>query len=294
METNRVRQFCVVAETLNLRNASQLLNVTHSGLFKSIKVLESELGYALFQKHGRGIVLTERGKTFYPKAIEFLEHFDAFLHSNEKKSSEIRVGTFEVFSTYFFSQMIVPEFENEKFLIQELVPGELENALIKEKVDIGITYEPVPLQGLQILEAGRMPMAIFGRVSQFINHRFDELPFVVPALPIDSVITEVKGLDGWPNHKIARNQKYRVSLLETAIQLCTSGKAVGYFPKPLIALVNQTLPVAFRLGELKKPSGLGSFEKKVYVILRDGAKEDFVVKKITKCIRNFCKLRCES
>jgi DNA-binding transcriptional LysR family regulator len=47
METQRLRHLCVVVETGGLREASRLLGISHSGLSKSLRLLEQELGVAL-------------------------------------------------------------------------------------------------------------------------------------------------------------------------------------------------------------------------------------------------------
>ena len=65
METNRLKQFCTVKETGNLRKAANLLGISHSGLSKSMKALEEELGFPLFQSNGRGIVVTDEGLKLY-------------------------------------------------------------------------------------------------------------------------------------------------------------------------------------------------------------------------------------
>ena len=59
METNRLRQFCTVVETGSFRKAADILGISHSGLFKSIKTLEEEVGFVLFLPSGRGIVVVE-------------------------------------------------------------------------------------------------------------------------------------------------------------------------------------------------------------------------------------------
>ena len=80
METNRIRQFCVVAETENIRKASELLGITHGGLSKSLQVLEREYGKKLLLPQGRGIALTDEGIAFYKRALLFLEEFENFVN----------------------------------------------------------------------------------------------------------------------------------------------------------------------------------------------------------------------
>lgn len=53
--------FRAVAESQNLRAAAQRLHLTHGAVSQQIKLLESRLGYELFERNGRGIVLNAAG-----------------------------------------------------------------------------------------------------------------------------------------------------------------------------------------------------------------------------------------
>lgn len=53
--------FRAVAELQNLRAAAERLHLTHSAVSQQIKVLETQLGFPLFERSGRGIVLNSAG-----------------------------------------------------------------------------------------------------------------------------------------------------------------------------------------------------------------------------------------
>lgn len=286
METNRLRQFLAVTETLNLRKAAELLGVSHGGLFKSLKVLEEELGFELFQREGRGLVLTEKGRRLLPRARKFLDAQEEFLGADGAPSAGLRIGTFEVFSTYFFSSVLLKAVEESSYLVRELVPGALEQALLEEEIDVGITYEPVPLQGLKILKITQFSMAVFGLKDAFGATPLEQLPFAAPALPINTHVTGVKGLDGWPDDRVPRTIRFRVDMMETALQLCSAGRAVGYFPEFVVALYNQTRAPALRIQKI--PAGKLSVKRKVYLVLRSSAEETSVIKKIARSLRQTC------
>lgn len=58
---NTLPAFRVVAELQNLRAAAERLHLTHSAVSQQIKVLEEQLGFPLFERSGRGIVLNTAG-----------------------------------------------------------------------------------------------------------------------------------------------------------------------------------------------------------------------------------------
>lgn len=58
---NTLPAFRVVAELQNLRAAAERVHLTHSAVSQQIKVLEEQLGFPLFERSGRGIVLNSAG-----------------------------------------------------------------------------------------------------------------------------------------------------------------------------------------------------------------------------------------
>lgn len=58
---NTLPAFAVVARLSNLRAAAEQLHLTHSALSQQIKLLEQQLGFALFDRRGRRLVLNAAG-----------------------------------------------------------------------------------------------------------------------------------------------------------------------------------------------------------------------------------------
>lgn len=58
---NALRAFEVAARLLSVSKAGDELNVTHGAISRQIRLLEEELGVALFSKDGRGVKLTDAG-----------------------------------------------------------------------------------------------------------------------------------------------------------------------------------------------------------------------------------------
>jgi DNA-binding transcriptional LysR family regulator len=290
MDINRLRYFTVIARTGSMTEAAKILRLSAPALSKSMSVLESEMGFALFQNVGRGIVLTDHGRKLLPKAEKILIDVEALkILTPEAASSRLRIGTFEVFSTYFLKTLVSHEFKDSDIELHELVPGELEKALSESLVDLGITYIPIPVPGIDFLKVGSVKMGVYGKPSFQNSCDLKTLPFAVPILPIQAAPTKVTGLDGWPDHKMPRYQKYRVTLMESAMQLCRQGHCVAYLPSFVVALHNEQVSKAFQLEEIpihNAPRGL----QDVFLVKRNGTAEDERVKRIARVIRATCKM----
>ncbi|WP_250189900.1 helix-turn-helix domain-containing protein, partial [Escherichia coli] len=55
-------QFIAVAEHLNFRHAAKALGISQSSVSARVKALEDNLGVLLFERHARGVRLTDAGR----------------------------------------------------------------------------------------------------------------------------------------------------------------------------------------------------------------------------------------
>src|SRR6478735_8421502 len=77
MELRHLRYFVAIAEERSFTRAAERLWVAQPGLSTQIRRLESELGVQLFERHPRGVVLTETGSVFLERARAALAAADA-------------------------------------------------------------------------------------------------------------------------------------------------------------------------------------------------------------------------
>lgn len=289
METNRLRQFRIVAETSNLRKAAEFLGMSHSALSKSLKVLQDQLLMTLLIQRGRNIELTDEGIALLPRIDALLSLEDQLTKPPLEKSDQaFRVATFEVFSTHFLGQLWHQYFPSERLELRELLPGELEQAVADGHVDIGLTYEPIPLAGVDYLLLGSVEMGIYGLNGKFQGEPVSSLPFVAPVSPLKGVPSGIKGLDGWPEHKHLRQVKFRVDMMESGLALVRQGLAVIFIPKFLARFHNITIRPQYHLAYISQPKEMKLILRKVYLVLKKSTNEDVKVKKFARLVRKNC------
>ena len=76
MNDRQLRHFCVLAETLNFRNAAERLNIVQPALSMSIRRLEEEFGVALFERTTRAVTLTSAGRAALADIEKSLKHLE--------------------------------------------------------------------------------------------------------------------------------------------------------------------------------------------------------------------------
>ena len=68
MKLTHLRDVLAVAEQGSIRAAGRLLGTTQPAITRSIRELEHELGVSLFERHAKGIRLTDMGQVFVRRA----------------------------------------------------------------------------------------------------------------------------------------------------------------------------------------------------------------------------------
>lgn len=80
----RLNYFKVIAKTLNISSAAEQLSISQSSLSQSLHRLEAELGYPLFDRKGKRIVLNSNGAIL----LKYVEKIDNALISAKKELAD--------------------------------------------------------------------------------------------------------------------------------------------------------------------------------------------------------------
>lgn len=293
MDFNRLRYFTTVARTGSLRAAAELLRVSPAAISKAMRVLEDEMGVDLIQQVGRGIILTAEGRGLVSRADQLLRDIDTLKVDLRTAAVEmkrhLRIASFEVFTTYFVGALLEDkDLQSMELLLHEFVPGHMEQSIVDHICDIGITYIPIPTQGVEHIKAASIKMGIFGRADIHGKLPFSQWPFAIPITPVHGSPTKVLGLDGWPEDKVPRLVQYRLTMMESALEIVRRGMGVIYLPTFVAKLHNAQVRDGCKLQALPPPAKLKSLEQPVYLVYRKGEGDQPVLKKIAKALRQTC------
>lgn len=77
MELRQLRYFAEVAHVGSFLGAAERLHVAQPSLWRQVKALQAELGVPLFERSGRGVVMTSAGSQLLPRAEQLLAQADA-------------------------------------------------------------------------------------------------------------------------------------------------------------------------------------------------------------------------
>lgn len=144
---NRARAFLVTAEEGSLSAAAKALRTTQPTLGRQVKALENELGVALFERVGRGLVLT-------PNGLELMEHVRAMGEaanrmslsaSGQSQSIEgtVTITADEVNAVHTLPPIIVELRNAEPGIKIEVISSNTVKDLRRREADIAIRTAPL-------------------------------------------------------------------------------------------------------------------------------------------------------
>jgi LysR family transcriptional activator of nhaA len=111
LNLHHLRLFRAVASDGTLTGAARALNLSQSALSSQIKTLEASLGQDLFERRGRGLVLTEAGRIALDHAEAIFRTADdltATLRETGRIRRALRVGALATLSRNFQIQFLQP------------------------------------------------------------------------------------------------------------------------------------------------------------------------------------------
>ena len=153
---------------------------------------------------------------------------------------------------------------------------------------MGITYMPIPSPQLDFLKVTTIEMGVYAKKGALKGIAQNQLPYVVPVTPLQGVPTKARGLDGWPADAFERKVTHRVTLMESALELCRQGLVAGYFPAFVICEHNKRVTEDYQLERRRVPTDCKVSYSDVFVVKRKSTAEDAVIKQLAKAIRTIC------
>ncbi len=156
MELRNIKSFIKVAEFENFSKAAEALGYAQSTITTQIRQLEEELGAELFDRIGKRVTLSERGRAFLHYANEMMKLEAKAIEAvsdNETPTGVLRIGILESVASSFFPALMEEYFRNYPKVTVEVGLGttlELYEQLEKGLLDVILLLDrPVYRPALQ-------------------------------------------------------------------------------------------------------------------------------------------------
>ncbi|MFG1270722.1 LysR family transcriptional regulator [Xanthobacter versatilis] len=158
MDIAQLKTLIHVAELGSLSKAADRLHIAQPALSRQIRLLEKELGIYLFERHGRGMVITDIGRDVLDHAIRIMSEMD-FIRATASNTGTSYKGMVMIGTTPTVAEIVtVPLVRKIKQTHPELAvrfssafSGHLLDWLQRGELDLTVSYDPKPLKSLRIV-----------------------------------------------------------------------------------------------------------------------------------------------
>ena len=178
MNLNQLHYFSKLAEVEHYTKAAEELNISQPSLSHAIRDLEKELGTKLFEKQGRGVVLTKYGRLFREYADESLKILDTGIRKVRSLTGQTE-GVVELAYIYTLGSEFVPQLVSDFIRTHEELKvqfrftvgntSEVIQGIKDERFDIGfcsmteresdISFTPVGTENLVVVVPKGHPLS---------------------------------------------------------------------------------------------------------------------------------------
>ena len=142
MDWDKLKIFHAVAEDGNFTKATYILNLSQSAISRQIQSLEQELKTQLFERHARGLSLTENGEYLFKTAHEVISKLkdveSTLIDKKNQPSGKLTVTTVVSFGTTWLTPRIQEFMKLNPEIEIELIFDDKELDLSTRQADIGI------------------------------------------------------------------------------------------------------------------------------------------------------------
>lgn len=195
MDLAQLKTLIHVAELGSLSKASDRLHVVQPALSRQIRLLERELGVFLFERHGRGMVVTDAGREVLEHATRIMVELETIrlsvLGGKAAYKGTVVIGmtpTVAEVMTVPLVRAVKEEHPDLGLRVMSAFSGHLLDWLQRGELEVAISYNPQPSKTLRI-EPIMMESLMFvsaGQVSEYTSSdpiRFSSLSDTGLVLP---------------------------------------------------------------------------------------------------------------
>jgi DNA-binding transcriptional LysR family regulator len=152
-----VAQALVVAKHLSFRAAARALGIRQSAVSRHVRGLEDELGVSLFERHHRGVKVTNAGARFLQHARDALAQLDQASKiagaAGRGTTGELGIGILSSMGAGFLRELIQTYSERHPAVAIQIIEGastEHISLVRKRRLDVAFVADPSEATGCDI------------------------------------------------------------------------------------------------------------------------------------------------
>jgi DNA-binding transcriptional LysR family regulator len=256
MDLKQLRAFLTVAETGNVTRAAESLHLVQPAVSRQLRLLEEDVGIALFERGRQGMILTEAGRALVGYARRALQELERARAEISGTGDEIRglvtVGLLPSAASLLATpllQDIAAQHDGIRIRIATGYNATLQGWLEAGDVDLALLYDPKHSESIQTERLVEDMLFVIGGPKKLRRDRpvplasLEGKPLVLPSAPhgIRTLVDHACAVRGVELQIVAETNDAGVQK-----SLAASGHCLTILPAVAVAeeLMNKTLSAA--------------------------------------------------
>jgi LysR family hydrogen peroxide-inducible transcriptional activator len=289
MDTTLLRAFVETADAGSLSRAARHLALSQPSLTGQIQRLEAHLGTPLFDRHGRGVTLTEAGEALYPRARRILDEVrnteDAVRREGAEGAGTLSVGAIPTVAPYVLPaavQRLRARHTATRVELREDYSAVLAKLLLDGALDVVIAALPYAFEHLdtEVLGTDALVVAVpashaSARAGRITLSQLRDAP-AVTLDPAHCLGEQVAGFCS--SRQLSPSVVCRSAQLATVLELVGAG--VGISIVPAMAAVRHNTPQCAYV-----PLAEHALQREIVAVWRRGAAQSAAARAFVECVR---------
>ena len=245
IDYNLYKIFLYLFEEKSISKTASKLYVSQPAISYSLKELENQLGYTLFNRNSKGIEPTNEAKELYryvSTAFNILKGAEEHIQNlNNLDIGNIRIGVSNVLPALYITEIVSKFrdlFPGIKFIILNANTSELLDMLLTKKIDIALDILPINVNS----DISKEALTSFDNYFVFNKNNFNDIRITdITDLKKYNLILPSSGtnlrsrLDDYlKNKNVELDSVIEVSNMDTMLRLVNNGIGIGYLPGKFI------------------------------------------------------------
>ena len=289
MDTTLLRAFIETADAGTLSGAARRLSLSQPSLTAQIQRLEQHLGAPLFDRHGRGVSLTEAGKALYQRARRILDDVrnteDAIRREGSEGAGALSVGAIPTVAPYVLPaalQRMRTRHAELRVELREDYSAVLAKLLLDGALDVVIAARPYAFEHLDTESLGFDALVVAVPV-QHAAARTGRITLAqlreAPAVTLDPAHCLGEQVAGFCSSRgVSPSVVCRSAQLATVFELVGAGVGVSIVPS-MAASRHNTPHVAY------VPLAEQGLEREIVAVWRRGVVQSAQARAFVECVR---------
>ncbi len=290
MDTILLRAFVETADAGSVSRAARQLALSQPSLTAQIQRLETHLGAAVFDRHGRGVTLTDAGRALYPRARRILDEVrnteEAIRRERDLVAETLNVGAIPTVAPYVLPaavQRFRAQHASTRISLREDYSAVVARLLADGELDVVIAALPYAFEQLETEALGTDALVVAvpsthaaARAGRITLAQLRDAP-AVTLDPAHCLGEQVAGFCS--SRQVSPSVVCRSAQLATVFELVGAGVGVSIVPA-IAAARHNTPQVAY------VPLAEQALQRHIVAVWRPGSPRSVQARAFVECVRD--------